>query len=655
MVKEVKAKLTLEDAASKTLDRIKSGFGELYGAEKQAQGGMDMLKQTISTMAGVYLPQLTRQTIAWGKSFATAAAGDQADENAMAALMASVQNVPFEEASSRASAYGAELDRLAISSGVATDAVNSGFTKLLEIHGATTEGVARSRGEIAQLATISSKLNIPLEVATQEIAFMGEGVLKAKGRMAQLLQATGVFGEGPLKKVAEGWSKLTDEKRMEILEAGLERASAQMGGMPRTFNSLLGTLDNIYELSKEKLGAPLVEALQPHLESLIDWLDKNSDAVERFAESMSKDVAEGATEAAKIAKDAWQYLVENKDEIKQGIIDAFTFAKQVVEFIINHKEEMALAFGAKTLGPSALAMLKPGASMLGGIYKAGAAGVGADGLGAAKLGGAAGGALALGAFAAATVGATLALDQYTKLMNETGGGKSEDRLNFEAIQRRMQEMIDSPDSGVWDKDALDHFSHMREQLTSLAGELGENSRVAGELADAAFAAHRHVREIVEPMEAAAAALEAMSQTGVDAQAQDNNVATIANGFAAAQAANDAGTQQYIANMLAKSQSLQLAFLQSSSLTAEGFDGLAALVSGQAKEFADKLKQKADFAAGSAAKPDVPKVVMNGGQSFKIQQDFRDEDPDNIAYVFQRDVLKSAERRLQASTSTPFGA
>ena len=71
MTKEVKAKLTLEDAASGTLDRIKSGFGELYSSETKAQGGMDVLKQTMSTMAGVYLPQLTRATIAWGKSFNT--------------------------------------------------------------------------------------------------------------------------------------------------------------------------------------------------------------------------------------------------------------------------------------------------------------------------------------------------------------------------------------------------------------------------------------------------------------------------------------------------------------------------------------------------------------------------------------------------------
>lgn len=655
MAKEVKAKLTLEDGASSTLDRIKSGFSELTSSEKQAQGGMDVLKQSLATMTGVYLPQLTRQTIAWGKSFVEAAAGGYSDDSAVAALVASVQNVPWEEAASRAAHYGDELDRVAIRSGVANHSVGDGFQRLLEIHGATAEGVARARGEIDQLATISSKMKMPLESVTQEIAFMGEGVLKAKGRMAQLLQATGVFGDGPLKKVAEGWSKLTDEKRMEILEAGIERASATMGGMPRTFESLIGSLENIYEISKEKLGEPLVDALTPQLENLVKWLDENREAVEHFAKAMAHDFVDGAETATKYAKEAWHYLVENKDEIKQGIIDAFDYAKEVVGFILAHKEELAIAFGAKTLGPQALALLKPGGQLLGKVYQSGAAGIGADGLGAARLSGLAGGVASLGAFALALGGATLALDQYSQLMNETGGGKSDARLSFEAIQRRMQAMIDAPDQGVWDKAALDHFQHMRDNLVSLSEEIGENSRVAGELADAAYNAHRNVRAIVEPFENAAHVLEQMGQTGVDAGAQDQNIAVIADGFAKAMAANDAGTQQYIANMLAKSAQLQLAFLQSSNMTAEGFDSLAALVAGQAEGFAEKLKQKADFDPGSKNTPDVPKIAFNGGQTFKIQQDFRDEDPDNIAYVFQRDVLKSAERRLQASTSTPFGS
>lgn len=652
MTKEVKARLTLEDAASATMKKISGGFSELVGSEKSANDGMSAIKQSLATMAGVYLPQLTSRVLDFGKSFVTAAASGYADDAAIAGLASAVQDIPYEQAIGRAQAYGDQLDVISIKSGVMSRAVGDGFQRMVEIQGASTEGLERARDQTAQLANIAGKLNIPFETASAEVGFMGEGMLRARGRMAQLLQATGVFGPS-LKKAAAGWSQLTEEKRMEVLSKGLELASSRVDKMPRTFNQLVGSLENIAQISKEHLGEPLVDALAPELEKLVDYLDKNRYAVERFAKSMAKDVGHWAETAAKEVQEAFGWLVDHQQEIKDDIVAAFDHAKTVVQFILDHKEAIALAFGAKALGPGAMALAKPGMSALGGIYNAGAAGIGADGLGVAKLSGALGGVAALGAFALAVGAATIAVDQWTDLMNVTGGGKSEDRLNFEAIQQRLQAMLDNPDRGVWDQSQLDYFSHMRANLVHLADELGENQRAAGDLADAAFAAHRAVRQISEPFEAAARALDAMSQNGVDAEGQDKAVATIADGFMAAIKAGDAGTEQYIADLLAHSSALQLAFLQSSTMTGDGFNALADLVGGQAKDFADKLHQKADF-AGDKTKPDVPKIQMNGGQSFKIQQDFRDEDPDRIAFVFQRDIAGAAERRLSAVTSTPFG-
>lgn len=651
MVKEVKARLTLEDAASATMKKISSGFGELVGSEKSANEGMSAIKQSLATMAGVYLPQLTRQVLDFGKSFVTAAAGGYADDAAIAALASSVQGIPYEDAIERAGAYGDQLDVIAIKSGIMSRSVGDGFQHMVEIVGASTEGLEQARDMTAQVATIAGKLNIPFEKAEAEVGFMSEGMLRARGSMAQLLQATGVFGPS-LKKAAAGWAQLTEEKRVEVLSKGLELASQRVGDMPRTFKQLVGSLENIAEISKEHLGEPLVDAIQPELEKLVSWLEKNRYAVERFAKSMAVDVGHWVETASHEVQEAFGWLVEHQKEIKEDIVAAFEHAKSVVQFILDHKEALAIAFGAKALAPTAMALAKPGANLLGSIYSSGAAGIGADGLGAAKLSGALGGAAALGAFALALGGATLAVDQFQKLMNETGGGKSDERLSFEAIQRRFQEMLDNPDRGVWDQAQLEQFAHMRDNLTHLAEELGENQRAAGDLADAAFAAHRAVRAVTEPIDAAAAALAAMGQN-VDAEQQDKDIAAIADGFAAAMKNQDVGTEQYIANLLAQSSALQLAFLQSSTMTADGFDALAEMVKNQAGDFSEKLRQKADF-AGDKTKPDVPKIQMNGGQSFKIQQDFRDEDPDRIAFVFQRDVGRAAERRLTAVTSTPFG-
>ncbi len=654
MTKEVKARLTLEDGASATVKKLAGGFTELVSGEKLAQGGMDVLKQSLATMAGVYLPQLTRQALEFGQSFVTAAAKGYDDDAAVAALVSTVQGISYDDAIAGARAYGDELDAVAIKSGVNSQQIGEGFQRLLEINSASAAGVARSRDEVAQLATIADKLHVPFETVSVEVGMMGEGMLRAKGRMAQLLQATGVFGNGPLKKVAQGWMQLTDEKRGEILAAGLERASSKMGDMPKTFNSLLGSLANIAQISKEHLGEPLVDALQPELEKLVNFLDNNRAAVERFAQSMAKDVQHWAQEGAAEVKEGWEFLQTHSKEISDAIAEGAHDLKAVVMFILEHKEALALAFGAKTLGPSVLSAAKPIIGGLGSVYSAGAAGIGADGLGAAKLSGAAGGVAALGAFALAIGAATLAVDQFQKATSENAF-TSDDRLNYEAIQKRLQEMLNNPDQGVWDQAAIQNFDHMRKSLVDLAGSVGESSAVAGQLADAAYAAHQGVRAMLQPLDDVAHSLEQMDQNGADAmESSKAGVDVLANVFSQAMAAGDAGTQAYVANLLAKSQALQTAFLVSSDMTAGGFDALAELVKGQAEGFADKLKQKADFAPGGA-KPDVPKVQFNGGQTFKVQQDFRDEDPDRIALVFQKGILDSAEKRLQASTSTPFGA
>jgi hypothetical protein len=47
-------------------------------------------------------------------------------------------------------------------------------------------------------------------------------------------------------------------------------------------------------------------------------------------------------------------------------------------------------------------------------------------------------------------------------------------------------------------------------------------------------------------------------------------------------------------------------------------------------------------------------IFNGGQVFNIKQDFRDQDPDRVAVVFQRDISRAAENRLMARTVPAFG-
>ena len=93
-----------------------------------------------------------------------------------------------------------------------------------------------------------------------------------------------------------------------------------------------------------------------------------------------------------------------------------------------------------------------------------------------------------------------------------------------------------------------------------------------------------------------------------------------------------------------------AFLKTAKDVEGGFDAMAEMLlasGGQFAGFASQLK-------GKSAVPAAPKIVMTGGQTFNVKQDFRDKDPDKIAVVFRRDIGRTVERRASARYSGPFG-
>jgi hypothetical protein len=120
----------------------------------------------------------------------------------------------------------------------------------------------------------------------------------------------------------------------------------------------------------------------------------------------------------------------------------------------------------------------------------------------------------------------------------------------------------------------------------------------------------------------------------------------------AAARHDQGMMTYAADIMAGSGKLVFALADSKTQVAGGFDALADLVGKKSEQFANVIRMIGD--TGGKAKPAAPQVNFNGGQTFNIKQDFRDQDPDRMALVFERDIIRSAENRRQARTASPFG-
>jgi tellurite resistance protein len=251
----------------------------------------------------------------------------------------------------------------------------------------------------------------------------------------------------------------------------------------------------------------------------------------------------------------------------------------------------------------------------------------------------------------------LAAWQGSKLLKELDDDEKADvRARYDYFRDMSARAKD--DFAAWDASAKSHFEYTKGKFADEANLLGMTRREAEEMADAIKEQHDANRKMVEYAEESAQRIAALADSQGDldrSDQQDEMVATIVRQFEAAREAGNSGAAQYIANLLSNSKQLQLAFEQSAVMTSSGYQMLSEMTQQSAGDFSEVLKSLAESAAKrEKATAKSPVVNFNGGQTFKINQDFRDADPDRVFYVMQRDVLAAASRRLQSGYATPFG-
>jgi hypothetical protein len=646
MTVEVKTKLTLDDNASSALGQIKQAFVGLHESSEQATEGFTVMKQVIAEFVTEAIHKGIEEIREFGGELVEAASHGQEVEQRLAGMATAVQGVPWADAKQQAVGFFEDIQDIAINTMQPIDDVEAGFNRLVEIQGATPQGLIKAREQIEQMSQVARVLGTSVEAIGGQFAFMEEGTLKVKSQMYQLLQPTGIFEHAGMK-ATEYWSKLTNDSRAELLAQGLEKLSSRMAVATPTFKDFSNQLDNAWDMVKEEFGGPIITALSPQLQKVTQLILGNSKSIERYAEVMGQHVGEWVDEASKAFQEGFAWIEDHSAEIADDIKAAWAFAKSVIDFAVQHKEALALGLGAKAIGGSELAKGAVGA--IGGIAKLGSGGTAVAGL---EMAGVAGGAAALGAFTLAIGASILALKEWDDLMKVTGGGKSDDQQSLDAVKARFQEMINSPDAQQWSAKQLEDFDKMRANLIRLSEAVGESTGAAAMLADQAWAAHHSIEAITGPLKAASDAFDGLAiQSGqLDS---GGAVALFANSFNQAAQAHNEAAMNYIGQLLSGDAALQAAFLNSADLTAQGFGELAAHIGDSADDFKNKLMSLANGSSGKV-KEMKPTINFGGGQTFKIQQDFRDQDPDKIAVVFRNDIFKSATQRIQAIGNTPFG-
>jgi len=683
MATEVKTKLTLDDAASKILDEIRDGFEELNeSVDDVKQGTGDLVKEFVAMTAAVNFTEMVKGAYNYGTAIVTMASGVHDAEQALAGFKAGMEGMPWMVARREAEALHDEIEDLAITIGQSRDDILAGHNAIITFLGGSSEAYATAKKNIEDLTVVANVTGLSVQELGAQFGKMGAGFLSTESAVFNLLRGTGIFAEN-IKDVTKEWQELTQAERLERLEYATGKLADNLATAKPTMTDLLTSMQEMGKQFLETMGEPVLDELIPVFEDLRDRFMESKAELRAFARTMGREVAKWVVEAADKIKEGFEYLRTHGEEFKQHILDAMSTVKRVVDFIIANKEAIAIAFGARMAAP----VVAPAAQAAKGLYQMGAGGTQ---IGGAALAGAAGGAATIAAFAAAVASFGLAVDQYVRLQselsNERGdaGARMDFMKRFEATQKA---------GGVeahrrLSAEEVAHFQHVSNELVKQADAFGMTQRQMRSYTDGLMAMHQKNRELVQDfqnMVDATAKAEAITQQYTETMKKQvsegkytqaaademikqfaaeneetylNAAMSLGTAWNVAMNADQTGRAQFIAKLLGGATHLQDAFIASADMSAAGFSELASQMEQYSKEFAERLRNaaKAEEKIEAAAKegPKAPKIHMSGGQTFKIQQDFRDQDPDRVAIVFQRDIARSAERRYQARTTTPFG-
>jgi hypothetical protein len=611
---EVKAKLTLEDKSSGPLEHIKHGFEEVqHHATETMHELLGFGRDVAASFLGFQLGGMIESVREFGHEILGAAGAEEEQIKSLTGVLAMSDDVgeSFEETRTAAAGMKDELEAMSITAGVSSNEVISGFEQMAERGDHTREEL---KGLTEEMIYAGRAVPGGFSAITQGMQAMELGMVRATNPVVTMIKQTGLM-DGNAKQIARTLTKMAADghlaKVMELGEKAVGKMAERMKSTEPTLEMVETSLKGMREQVFEHAGKPIVEALVPALGKLGTYLEDNQAKIERYAEIVGEGFGEAVTEGAKLFEEGFEFIETHSDEIKSALHEAgdvirtsFGYAKDVALFIYDHREALAIAFGAKTalgVAGSALGAAKGGVgAVVGGVsaVKGALTGETAELIGnigkatvAANLGQASGASTAIGN-AAASLGTVGAAAVTLGAGLAALGGVAAAGYEAFGLYNDLQER------GAEDTRAM---AQAAKEVTIGYGEQEAATQEANDW------------------------LLQLADAGKDAQ-----VALLETAMSASSAAAELAA---VGKMKVKGQ-------PGYDIAAEAMM-LGPMITPVMKDIS-KLKDKA------------VNLNMNGGQTFNMKQDFRDQDPDRMAVIFRRDISRQATNRLSANTGMPFG-
>lgn len=675
---QVRADLVLDDLASKTLDKVKQGFTQLGNTADTITSKMAAFASQVAAVAiGVNIGNIAESV----KGIATSAFTTALDaEKQLRQLSVSMQMISETRgramSSFRAEAEGVyrELTRISAASGIAREELIATFEN-------AARNTVMSRTELTKFMERAAQVSRVSGVSIGELAAGYEqfrkNMVDANNPLVGLIKQANIM-RGHSEKIAFRMQMMGRPGILRLAEQAMTTLAERAKNLPMTFSQMRNELDMMKTDTLRAVGEPMVKALTPAFKQFTGFLLQNRKEFERWGRVAGREANQFLTAAIEKAQEGFNYLKTHSGEIKQAIIEAFERARSVWKWIVDNREIiMATLVGAKfapaimTYGPrvasglialgTTIAQTTVSMSKMGGAAADAAGGVASM----AKAGASA--AIGLVALAAAVGGVMLAVDQWSKLMREnvpeeakglSTGARIATAFNFQrsdqlqdvaARGRALQEAATGK-TFVGTGAAADRAINVwQASLTANVDAMGLTVDKVNELAEQARKMQDAIGRAQGNFRAAASSAE-----GGDADAA---ATAFAMSFNRIKTTNSEAMYDAAAATIMGSKALQESILKSGEAAGLSLEELADKLGDKLGDFSDKLREAAGESGGKEAtkgKGAVPLNVFNGGQVFQIKQDFRDQDPDRIVTVFQRDIARAAENRLQARTALAFG-
>ncbi len=623
-VAEVKIKLVMDDAAHATGQRVQQNMSGISDKTHQASSEMQMLNQVGgAAMSGLLVATagVTAAIAAMGYGSFTAFESALDEARAVKSLTGSLAmmspGASFEAMHAEAGLLREDLKEMGVQAGVSADAVGTAFETVAARSNKTVAEVEKLTGEMAQVGKV-----VPggVSALSEGFANIEAGVIRARNPIVMLVAQSGLLA-GNAKQVAAEMSKMTPDKQMEIAEKAIEKMSERVKKLPMGFDELSTSLKDIKDNVLESMGKPILEAVTRVMGDIRTFFMEHREQIAAVASAIGTRIGEFIEFMESLWREMVTIFSDESSEVGADMTDAMEWAADEWDDIKNNAHALAQSF------KDIYEMIKAGMDTMITAMRVGA---GIMTLGASEL-----------FIAEADAG-------YSYLKDYMGMGKTKATTASGAE-------IDQPT-----QDALAKANKQFEKMNVEAAKLDKAADAFRKVAHESNLADAEIEKMVADLYTVhSQAVSKAGGAGFDeaAKAAMSDSVTGAEQFKAAwvEAAKAHNTElmKYGAGVLEHSGMLAEELRASGILVGDGMQDLGSYIKDSALKtaFHDKMKSSlSDMAANSKGAT----LNMNGGQTFHIKQDFRDQDPERVALTFMDDVKNAAINRTQSKFATPFG-